>query len=300
MKRNKLLINLFYRFFLISFWLMILTFVVGLSLNIFKKDAIGNFKVISYHSKGYPMPVTLSLKVKQPQIKKIYKINTKVVDSLGKKNVLTSTLTVHTPLEGERRESPLFFERYTKDMGYTRKQLDSILKKPTEVKYIGNRFTILKDFKELNFLKVVRDNDNFNLSTYIYVKSQSVFFTICQLFNTYSNILVLILIFYFFKKIFKGFRKKISFDTFLPKRIKIIGVLLVLWQLKNLIISYIFTKFYDSIELENFQKYEDIEIRLNYNFDFSITYVAVGLLFLVLSILLKAGDEIKQENDLTI
>lgn len=64
METNKTLINILYRFFALAFWFTTTLVIVGFSFEIFtEKGEVGSFSSGAHHSKGYPLPVTLTVQL---------------------------------------------------------------------------------------------------------------------------------------------------------------------------------------------------------------------------------------------
>jgi hypothetical protein len=90
----------------------------------------------------------------------------------------------------------------------------------------------------------------------------------------------------------------------LHKNVKWLGAIMIIKTLLNLIISYVYSSYYGVISTETLVDNNTfsggIRFSLNPRLEFEFSLFLIGLSLLVLANLLKAGNSIQQENELTI
>jgi hypothetical protein len=280
-----------YRVFTIGFWLSISLFIYQISMEVLTENGtvkISQNKSLSYsnhHSKGYAVPVNIMLYFTQ---KKTYKSN-KLDAITGRK----SNLIISRYLDERHNFNEEVLLKYR---GITKKQLDSIFKFSPDVKITGNKLQI--DYHSNDFLST--DSSSFLTKGYLNIKSTNWLFTFFLAAKNYLNLLLIILIFYQLKSLFKLLKKEITFSVILTKRLQYIGTLIILSQVLLLIFSIIFNCYYDYVGFENAGSTNGIQLNITPRLEFDITLILVGLGIFTLNILLKKGNNIQEENDLTI
>lgn len=280
-----------YRVFTIGFWLSITLFIYQISMEVLTENGTvkisknGTFNSSNHHSKGYAVPVNINLHFTQ---KKTYESNK--LDTITGEN---SNLII-TRLLDERHN--FNEEVLLKDTGITKKQLDSIFKFSPDVKTTGKKLQI--DYHSRDFLTTT--SSSFQTKGYLYIKTSDWLFKVFLIAKTYLQLLVFILIFYQLKSLFKLLKKEITFGLALTRRIKNIGTLIILSQVLLLIFSITFSYYYDYVGFENVDNTNDIQLNITPRLEFDVTLILVGLGIFTLNILLKKGNTIQDENDLTI
>lgn len=120
----------------------------------------------------------------------------------------------------------------------------------------------------------------------------------------YSSLIALLCIFYQLKNIFSLLHASLSFSIKLISRIKYLGYIILLYQgINHLTLMRLKGNFWnlDFRTLENgmlADTHSDIRIELCYNLNF--TLLLIGLSLIILSALLKLGNQYEQESKLTI
>lgn len=86
--------------------------------------------------------------------------------------------------------------------------------------------------------------------------------------------------------------------------INILGIIFITKEILELITSYIIGSYYEHIAVKTFIDGKafssGVQLSMNPRLEFEFTLFLVGLSLLVLASLLKSGNQIQQENDLTI
>ena len=280
-----------YRVFTIGFWLSISLFMYKISMEVLTENGTvkisqnGTFSSSNHRSKGYAVPVNINLHFTQ---KKTYESNK--LDTITGEN----SYSIFTRFVDKRRN--FNEEVLLKDAGITKKQLDSIFKFSTDVKITGKKLQI--DYHSNDFLST--DSSSFLTKGYLNIKSTNGLFRLLLVAKIYLYLLLIILIFYQLKSLFKLLKKEITFSFALTKRLQNIGTLIILSQVLLLFFSIIFSCYYDYIGFENASSTNDIQLNITPRLEFDITLILVGLGIFTLNILLKKGNTIQEENDLTI
>ena len=278
--------------FSLAFWISIVYLIFSISIQLFTET--GEIKLSdknnlnsSHYSNGYNVPVKIHLTFKQ---KKVYKSKRK--DSVFGK---TSSITI-TRIVDEKMNR--YNSNFYKNSEFTEKEIDSIFKFSKEIKTIGKKLKI--DNWQKNNSYFTTNTSSITTNGFINIKSSYWLFTLCQIVGTYLTYIILILIFYQLKNLFKTLNNHITFSNELTKQINLIGVLIIVWQLIKILISVIYSFYYSYVGFENKDDNLGIQLNINPRLDFDLSLIFIGLGLLVLSILLKKGNAIQQENDLTI
>ncbi|MCD2258005.1 DUF2975 domain-containing protein [Psychroserpens luteolus] len=269
MKTGTALADILFLICSISFYLLIIAFGFALATEAFTDDGkMGNFSPKFNSALGYEMPVEFKIKPKSPMFNNILFTDYKEgIDDKGKKTYATI---------------PQYANSITTE--------DS-----------------------LNFKAVVSINnygmgDNFELTSnvfrgdgHVHIKPKTLFNKVIIVFRTYMNFIILIIIFFFLKNIFKMLRITIEFSQKLYKLIQMLGVIMISKVLLSVIINSILGMWLTDIGIQPLNdglNYVDITMSSRLDFDFSL--FLVGFSLIVLSALLKSGSKMQQENKLTI
>ncbi|WP_298900810.1 DUF2975 domain-containing protein [uncultured Psychroserpens sp.] len=269
MKTGTALADILFLICSISFYLLIIAFGFALVTEVFTDDGkMGNFSPKFNSSHGYEMPVKFEVRPKSPMFNNILFTNyEEEIDTNGKKRYYTIPQYA-TPIT-------------------------------------------IKD--SLNFKTIISINnygmeDNFELTSkvlrgdgYIRIKPKTAFDKVLIVLRTYMDFVILIFVFFFLKNIFKMLRIDIRFSQKLYRLIQILGVIMIVKVLLSIIINSVLGRALKEIRitpLDDALKYMDITMSSHLGFDFS--FLLVGLSLIVLSALLRSGNKMQRENNLTI
>ncbi len=269
MKKGNTLVNILYWLCNISFYLLVLLILYVLAFGAFTDDGKwGNLRAGIHHSNGYQVLVKFQISPERPMLNNfIYSKKNEGININGQK-YSNGTLEYVKPLTA----------------------VDSLNFK-TKISLHNNGMV---DYYDIT--KSVFSGDG-----YITVKPKTLVNKIIIVFRTYLNLVVLILVFFFLKKIFKALKTNFEFSHRLSKLIKTTGALLIFKVLLESVSGFILGIVLPYISIEPFDynmKYVNISINPRLEFDF--TLFLIGLALIILSTLLKEGNRIQQENDLTI
>ncbi|WP_430466977.1 DUF2975 domain-containing protein [Winogradskyella ouciana] len=269
MKKGTTLVNILYWFSKISFYLLIILLIIAISFEAFTKDGkLGQFSSGVHHSVGYQVPVSLKVHPQKPMYNSLlFELKNKSTNAMGQK--------------------------YSSGVSHYAKPLTK------------------ED--SLNFRTIVsihnRDmEDNYELTSqvfkgdgYVNVKPKKLLDKIILLIKTYLGFVLLIVIFFFLKNIFKALKSNFEFSQKLYKSIQILGIILIVQVLLVTICNYIVGSQLSMVGIRPLDyKLNYVTLSMNPRLDFDFMIFFVGISLLVLSTLLKSGNELKQENDLTI
>lgn len=269
MKKGILLVSILHRFSKISFYFLIIFFAIAIGFEIFTQDGkLGKFSSGVHHSIGYQVPVSLKVQPESPMFNNLlFKLKNKGTNTMGQQ--YSSGVSHHVkPL---LKEDSLNF-----------KTIVSIHNRGMEDKY------------QLT-------SDIFRGDGYINVKPQKLTDTMLLLFRTYLNFILLIIVFFFLKNIFQMLKSDLKFSQRLYKSIQTLGLILILQVLMVTICNLILGNQLSYVDIKPLDyKVQYVTLSMNPRIDFDFTLFLVGFSLIVLSSLLKAGNRIQQENELTI
>ena len=269
MKNRNILVEVLYWFCNISFYFLIIWIVVSIGFEVFTSNGkIGNFSSGSHHSIGYQMPVKFSISPKKPMYNnELFKLEKEGVNTLGQ-SYSSGTGTYVKPITSE----------------------DSLNFKSI-VSIHNNDMIDRYEFTSTQLLS----------NGYITVNPKTMVNKFLMIVRSYSGLLILILVFLFLKRIFKALKTNFLFSQKLYKSINLIGILLICHVLLNSIINFILgidLPYVGISPLDYNLKY--VTISMNPRLDFDFTLFLIGFMLIVLSTLLNKGNQIQQENDLTV
>lgn len=148
------------------------------------------------------------------------------------------------------------------------------------------------------------ESSSFKSDSYIIANSKNLFVKLLLVLKAYFGIIALAFIFYFLKRIFFSLKGDLSFNLFLYKNVKRLGIVIVIKVALELTVSYVYSTYYGLIRTETLVDNKTfsggIRFSINPRLDFEFSLFLVGLTLIVLASLLKAGNSIQQENKLTI
>lgn len=276
MKTNNKLITVLYVISRLSFRLSQLILLFAIVFECIPNGTLGNWNSIKHHSKGYSVTTQLQLDVPDTLI--TYKNEKlKIYGSVSK-----------------------FYSKEHDDY-FNKIKNDSTLKK----KYQINTFEI-RDQKYLNvknqFENIKIENTNSNVD--VIINPKDYFLKAVLIIKSYLTLILVLFVSYQCMRLFKQLRTNFAFDILLNERIKKIGYSFILFQVTNLIISYIITQYFSNIDYFHYTnsissgKFHFMNLKpvLEYN----LQIIFLGLSLVVLSKLLNHGYNLQNENDLTI
>ncbi len=204
---------------------------------------------------------------------------------------------------------PFYKEGYVIPVNLKLRTPDSIVdfKKHNSEKKLGIKiktpfkYQITKDseVKNWNF-----SYEEFGISTAIRIKAKSLTLKILSGFNNYWPILFIGMLMYLLKNTFYKLKTKIEFTKDISFYIKSIAILLIVNELITFMLSIYFSTQFDIIryiyEDTNTLINQGISLQLNPRLDINPFFIIVGLSLLVLNSLLSKGQNLQEENDLTI
>lgn len=274
MKTNSL-INALANFFKISFWLMLVLLTINLGFELFTdKGELGKFSTSQHSSKGYNIPVNLSLTV-------------------------FDSVVSH---KNQKYENVSYYRKGQLNNKYSSQKLDSLKRLNTTIKNISCNEVAIVSSNRKEYFQLL--NSKIESETSVKVKSTSTFLTALLFINAYSSFFLTILMFYFLKEIFKTLKESLDFHVDLSKKVKLLGLLLVLGVLFKLLLSYILFLNFDVIKftssINNTIILNPIDVLIRPRLNFKLGIFLLGISLIILGNLLKKGNAIQQENDLTI
>ena len=281
-----------HRMFQFSFVILLAFFCYQISLETFTENgSYSNSKnsysyTSSHHNSGYNVPVNINLSFGQ---KKVYNHESKEG---------THSFTKYTDRTKNHFEKSDFQKTMLSKANLNQYQLDSIFKFSSDVEVQGGKLVIGGPNHESSILKT--NTTSFQTKGYLNIKSSNLFFKFCQILKSYLPLLFTIGIFYILMLIFKLLKEDLTFSKSLSKKIKSLGLLLIIWQLTSFILCLIFNYYYSYVSFEKSNSLKGINLSVNPRIEFDATLFIIGMCLIVLNILLQKGTNIKQENDLTI
>ena len=258
----------------VAFWFVLLILISSLGSEIFTKD--GNIGPISgtHHSKGYALPVKLQLTVNDSIVN--YKSNSS---------------------NGSAHYRKSFAEN---ELAYSR--IDSLSKQPGFSKSVNKNIIKIRNHEDKSYYELT--NSIIATEADVYVKSKSFWLEALLFLKSYVALISLVLIFYFLKEIFKTLKSGMEFRLQLSNKVRKLGVVLTFLVFFKLLLSFIFHLYFDVItvltSIENEIIANPTNVLIYPRLDFNLLMFIVGLSLIILSTLLKEGNRIQQENDLTI
>lgn len=269
MKKGNSLISTLYGLCNVCFYLLILLFAFTVTFQILGKNVkLGNGTLGNYNSFMYQVPVNFQISPEKPMFNNLLSKKTGEDIDINGREYSSGTLEYVKPLTS--KDSTTF---------------------KTIVSIHNNDMT---DYYEFVSPRFIGDG-------YVNIKSKTLLNKIIMFIRAYINFILLIVIFFFLKTIFKELRSNFQFSDKLSKLIKTIGALLVFKVLFVTVSGFILGLAlpYISIEPINLQlKYANISMNPRLEFDFVL--FLIGLSLIILNVLLKEGNRIQQENELTI
>ncbi len=268
----------------IAFWVLLIFSIFSISMQLFVKDSTiktsetSSFTLGTNFKKGYNIPVEYSI-------------------TFPSKKVYSTKNSSFTKYDDETKN--FYDDDFLRRAGTSKKELDSIFKFSPEVKKIGKELIVDNHLNSNNGMTIT-SSSFVNKEGYITVKSSKWYFTAIQILQEYLRILFTLIILYQLKTLFKLLKQKINFSLILAQKVKVIGLLIIVYQLIQLTFSIFYMTNYSYASFKDITMTDIVTINITPRLEFEYSYIIIGLSLLVLHKLLSKGDVIQQENDLTI
>lgn len=268
MIKNRILLGILHLIVTIGFWGTLCFGVLNISFELFTKNGhANNLQVGNHHNVGYSVPFSIRISIPDSIVK-------------YRNNNMNGTVNYH-------HNSTCNHDSET----------DSILQLPNTKKGI-----IRNEIRTYPNKLLV--NPEFNADGYAIVKSPKFHIYLLQIGKSYLSFLFIIFIFYQLMKIFKQLLRNFSFTQNISKRVNYLGLLLISFELFTLLLTIIISSEIGAVIISSTKNNEYLDeamhLYINPQYDFDITIFIVGLSLLILSSLLKMGNKLEQENNLTI
>ncbi len=146
---------------------------------------------------------------------------------------------------------------------------------------------------------------NYNVDVEVQMKTNNIFKNGLLVFYNLMPLLTSLLMAIICMKIFKSLYEKINFKKIIGHGFFNIGLVLILQQIFNLILSFIISRWFSLIHLKELTVGF---VQYNYNnavvftptINFSFSMVFLGMCIMLVSYVFKYGNKIEQENALTV
>ena len=261
-------------FFRLAFWFAVIMMVFSLGRELMTKDGKIGPTHGTHHSNGYAIPVKLQLAINDSIV--IYK-----ADKAGVTN---------------------YYRRGSFQNHDIQSQLNTIKDKPNLKKTINKNEISIITSRDKSYFELT--NSNIRSDALVQVKSTSSWMNIILFVNGYIGLVLTVFMFYFLKEIFKTLNKGLEFRLELSKKVKTLGLILIIGVVLKLFLSFVFQFNYDVILIHssiNDVTFENPTNLLIYpRLNFKLGMFLIGISLIILSALLKEGNRIQQENELTI
>jgi len=231
--------------------------------------------VLPHHSNGIPLPVDIRIGIPDSIVN---------IDNVGSRSY-------------ERNENKYFDRTQKFDSLYRDPKVSkSVIRNEVEiVPYSTNKRT--NEMLQLT-------KSNIEATGLAYAKFSNSILNWTYIFINYLQFFLFIFIIYQIKQIFSFFEESFSFDIDNINRIKNLGYLIIGYILFSTVVNYSLIYFNGVILIESFENGSAIpdalDIAIYPTINFNWTILVVGFSLIVLSSLLKLGNNFETENDLTI
>ena len=270
MNTNSLIRNL-NRFFKFLFWCALFFLMISLYNEVFSKNVkLGAVK--GNHSVGYKIPARLNLTFYDSIVSySSDEFNNTTYYKKGGKNLNKSLIDSLSSLHNTKRNVS------------------------------KNEISIETHFEKENFRLT---SSSIKTDMAIQVKSSKTWLNVLLFLYAYSSVIFGVLIIYFLKQIFSILNISVEFSLELFKKVKYLGLLMAVATLFMLFVSFIFSLYYETMTIASSINSALIlnptNVLIKPRLSFNVWMFIIGLVLIILSELLKRGDKLQQENDLTI
>ncbi|WJS95584.1 DUF2975 domain-containing protein [Flavobacterium johnsoniae] len=276
MKTNNRLITVLYVISRLSFRFSQLILLFAIIFECIPNGTLGSWNSTMHHSKGYSITTQLQLDIPDTLItykNEQLKINGSVSNFYSK-------------------EHNNYFNKIKNDSTLKKKyQINTF--EVRDQKYID----VKKEFKNIKI-------QNTNSTADVIINPKDYFLKAVLIIKSYLTLILVLFVSYQCMRLFEQLRTNFAFDILLNERIKKIGYSFIMFQVANLIISYIITQYFSNID---YFHYTDLISNGKFHFmnlkpvlEYNLQIIFLGLCLVVLSKLLNHGYNLQNENDLTI
>lgn len=276
MRNNNKLVRVIYTILNLSFWLftLIITMIIVFDLFVEKGD-YENIRTSPHHSEGYKISSQIQFHIPDTVIK-------------------------FKSINGNKSGNISYSENRSFKKSYEEISNDSLLQKT----YLINEVKLNNEFEDIThgFYKI--NSEHLSAEINIPINPKDNVFKIILILNAYLPILLLLYITFQLKIIFLNLKNNFKFNNELYKRIKLIGYSLIIFQTLLILISIFIRYKITSIDFIHYIQNTENSIfkfmTLNVDINFDFIPFLIGSCLLILSNLLKYGNNIQEENELTI
>jgi hypothetical protein len=274
-----------HQLFTLGFWIMTVLTLCTLAFTIYTGNGIlqtSENSTLNVSNKRIPVNFSLSFNHGK-------KFTSYTKDSLG--NIVDTLVFSRKSNEKFNFSNAELFEK----SNFTKEKLDSIFENSKDVEFFGKKIQFDGDYNENVSTKVSIISGKGNL------KIETKNWQLSTLFNLkfYLSLIIIILIFYYLKTLFKLLKTSLKFSLQLVVNINKIASLIIVWQVLKLVFSFLFGLYYDFASFKNTGQ-SDVFLSISPEYEFDLTLFIVALGLFVFSGLLSKANQIQQENDLTI
>ena len=274
MNFDKALINLVYGVFTVLYHTITVAVLLVLAVNIFTRDGkVGRSSSVTPHySEGFRIAVELGLSIPDSIVS---------YEGYGSRRYRE---------ESDVSDNDRFF---------------SNVPEGSEKTLIENKivFGDKRERKKLEHLKY-NSSERIRSEGLLLVKSTKQWLNILMQTSFFMSLFIFIYILYLMKNIFYYLKTSFSFNINMIKKVRWLGLLFIAAEFIKLVSNYILKKNCGSIGLVSYQDGNIMERPFNLSIepilDFDFKMFMIGLAILVLSSLLRIGNRIEGENNLTI
>lgn len=235
-----------------------------------------NFKTVPNHNYGYSVPVRIQLNTPGD-----------------------SVLTYHNANDSEHGQV-VTGKQYPHDY---RKMFNEILKDTAYRKTITIDSLTVRD-DSINLINSEFDNVTiFRADGYAVLNPKNFGFKLLLAIKDYLYLFALLCIFWFAKSFFKSLKNDFSFNRATSHKLLIIGNVILCYQVINWLLCIAIMQFYNRITVESLTsgiKHKIEMYTLYADTEFNLGLVILSLALIVISRLLDYGNDLQEENELTI
>ncbi len=283
--QKKRITTFLHLLFTMSFWLMIVISFVALAFTLYTGNGIlQTSKNSTINISNKQIPINFSLSFNQGK-----RFTDYTKDSIGN--------TIDTQVFSRYSDDRLNFVNpdFLGKSKFTKEKLDSIFENSKDVEFFGKKIQFDGGYNENVSTKVSTISGKTNL------KIETKNWQLSTLFNLkfYLSFIIIILILYYLKTLFQLLKTSLKFSLGLVKIINKIASLIIIWQVLNLVFSFLFSLYYDHASFKNTVQ-SDVFLSISPQYEFDLTLIIIALGLFVFSGLLSKANQIQQENDLTI
>ncbi|MBX0333075.1 DUF2975 domain-containing protein [Pontibacter sp. HSC-14F20] len=255
---------------------MIIFSIFQIAVEVFTKDGKLWKTTSTHHSSGFLVPVTVQV------------------------NIPDSVVT----LTGNNFSQAAHYSKSYKINESTQRKIDSLANLPhINKEVVKGRIEVIPASTGTSSESLLQANTSIIASDgFVKVKSSDTFLIILHYIKSYISVMVSILAFYLLKSIFFQLSKSHSFSHNIAQKVKWIGLIVIIAELITVVINFIYSQYFGIMiitALKNGAR-ETLQVTMNPRLDLNFTLLLVGLSLVVLSSLLKLGNTLEKEHQLTV